>query len=592
MKTLEKTMLYLTDLPYGINIIDIQGFLSNYKESIVKIMPPEMYQRNVFRGKALAIKVLFKDNESADKCRKEMNLRKLWGKSVRIMWEEMDTSLRYNTKSNLYIKGIPKTTTPREVYEYFMQFGDIFSCKVSENETGMHNGYGYITFYRSEDAEKAIQESKGKKIFGVDNVEISHFQKKNERMINTTENNNHKIFINNLPEKYSVSELNDLCKDYGKIENCNIYLDKIGKNFGIVEFSNEAEAKDAMAKLDGKEIEKNKINVQLYQTQFEHKQFLMNKSLRIREQKDKCNLIIKNIPLTSKEEDLEKTFKKYGEITSIRIEKNKIEKKDEKGKFELVSKGFGYISFDKPEDAKKAIEEMDQKFLPGFEGWNKPLEIDYFLTKNERQFVETHDMNIQNYLMPPNQNTPFMVNIPPHQYPPAPFPQGMYPPMAPHMPMPMRFPMIQFNHYNNYGYYNNNNNFYNRRGGKKYNNNYKGNKRNNYRYNNNNNNKYRKDKEKEDEEYNNININIENKIDFNEYEKLDNDEDRKNFFGEKVFSIIEESQLAIDKKLTTEDIARITGMIIEIPYKEIIETLQNPLLFKKRIAEALMLLQK
>ena len=590
MKTLEKTMLYLTDLPYGINIIDIQGFLSNYKESIVKIMPPEMYQRNVFRGKALAIKVLFKDNESADKCRKEMNLRKLWGKSVRIMWEEMDTSLRYNTKSNLYIKGIPKTTTPREVYEYFMQFGDIFSCKVSENETGMHNGYGYITFYRSEDAEKAIQESKGKKIFGVDNVEISHFQKKNERMINTTENNNHKIFINNLPEKYSVSELNDLCKDYGKIENCNMYLDKIGKNFGIVEFSNEAEAKEAMAKLDGKEIEKNKINVQLYQTQFEHKQFLMNKSLRIREQKDKCNLIIKNIPLTSKEEDLEKTFKKYGEITSIRIEKNKIEKKDEKGKFELVSKGFGYISFDKPEDAKKALEEMDQKFLPGFEGWNKPLEIDYFLTKNERQFVETHDMNIQNYLMPPNQNTPFMVNIPPHQYPPAPFPQGMYPPMAPHMPMPMRFPMIQFNHYNNYGYYNNNNNFYNRRGGKKYNN--KGNKRNNYRYNNNNNNKYRKDKEKEDEEYNNININIENKIDFNEYEKLDNDEDRKNFFGEKVFSIIEESQLAIDKKLTTEDIARITGMIIEIPYKEIIETLQNPLLFKKRIAEALMLLQK
>ena len=589
MKTLEKTMLYLTDLPYGINIIDIQGFLSNYKESIVKIMPPEMYQRNVFRGKALAIKVLFKDNESADKCRKEMNLRKLWGKSVRIMWEEMDTSLRYNTKSNLYIKGIPKTTTPREVYEYFMQFGDIFSCKVSENETGMHNGYGYITFYRSEDAEKAIQESKGKKIFGVDNVEISHFQKKNERMINTTENNNHKIFINNLPEKYSVSELNDLCKDYGKIENCNMYLDKIGKNFGIVEFSNEAEAKDAMAKLDGKEIEKNKINVQLYQTQFEHKQFLMNKSLRIREQKDKCNLIIKNIPLTSKEEDLEKTFKKYGEITSIRIEKNKIEKKDEKGKFELVSKGFGYISFDKPEDAKKAIEEMDQKFLPGFEGWNKPLEIDYFLTKNERQFVETHDMNIQNYLMPPNQNTPFMVNIPPHQYPPAHFPQGMYPPMAPHMPMPMRFPMIQFNHYNNYGYYNNNNNFYNRRGGKKYNN--KGNKRNNYRYNNNNN-KYRKDKEKEDEEYNNININIENKIDFNEYEKLDNDEERKNFFGEKVFSIIEESQLAIDKKLTTEDIARITGMIIEIPYKEIIETLQNPLLFKKRIAEALMLLQK
>ena len=164
MSTNDKTMLYLTDLPYRISILDIQDFLSKYKDDIAKIMSPEMNQRNIIKGKPIAIKVLFKNNESADKCRKEMNLKKLWNKSVRIMWEESNTSLRYNIKNNIFIRGIPKTTTPREVYEYFMQFGDIFSCKVSENETGMHNGYGYITFYRSEDAEKAIQESKGKKI--------------------------------------------------------------------------------------------------------------------------------------------------------------------------------------------------------------------------------------------------------------------------------------------------------------------------------------------------------------------------------------------------------------------------------------------
>ena len=55
-------------------------------------------------------------------------------------------------------------------------------------------------------------------------------------------------------------------------------------------------------------------------------------SIKSHEQKGNCNLILKNIPLTAKEEDLEKIFKKFGNITSIRIEKNKIEQKEEKNK--------------------------------------------------------------------------------------------------------------------------------------------------------------------------------------------------------------------------------------------------------------------
>ena len=585
MSTNDKTMLYLTDLPYRISIFDIQDFLSKYKDDIAKIMSPEMNQRNIIKGKPIAIKVLFKNNESADKCRKEMNLKKLWNKSVRIMWEESNTSLRYNIKNNIFIRGIPKTTTPREVYEYFMQFGDIFSCKVPEDEQGKHNGYGYITYYNNEDAEKALKETKGKKIFDSLNVEIEHFQKKNERMINNNnENNNHKIYINNLPEKYTIAELNSLCKEYGNVLNANIFSDRIGQKFGIVEFTNENEAKDAMSKLNEKIIEKddkkNKLSVQIYQTQFEHKQFLLNQSMKMKETKAKCNLYIKNIPLTAKEEDLEKVFSKYGEITSIRIQKDKIENKDNKDKIELVSKGFGFISFDKPEEAKKALEEMDQKFLPGFEGWNKPLDIDYHLTKNERQFVDNQDSNIPNYNMNNNQ-MPFMNNMGPAPPMPGGYGPHMFMPMhPPHFPFPMRFPMMPFNNFMGRGFYHNN--FYNKRGGKRPN--YKNNNNRNYY----NNNKYNKEKEKEKEEI----LNIENKIDLSEYEKLETDEEKRNYFGEKVYRAIEESQLAVDKKLDSNDIAKITGMIIEIPNEEIIETLQNSNLFIDRIEEALRLLNK
>ena len=585
MSTNDKTMLYLTDLPYRISILDIQDFLSKYKDDIAKIMSPEMNQRNIIKGKPIAIKVLFKNNESADKCRKEMNLKKLWNKSVRIMWEESNTSLRYNIKNNIFIRGIPKTTTPREVYEYFMQFGDIFSCKVPEDEQGKHKGYGYITYYSNEDAEKALKETKGKKIFDSLNVEIEHFQKKNERMINNNnENNNHKRYINNLPEKYTIAELNSLCKEYGNVLNANIFSDRIGQKFGIVEFTNENEAKDAMSKLNEKIIEKddkkNKLSVQIYQTQFEHKQFLLNQSMKMKETKAKCNLYIKNIPLTAKEEDLEKVFSKYGEITSIRIQKDKIENKDNKDKIELVSKGFGFISFDKPEEAKKALEEMDQKFLPGFEGWNKPLDIDYHLTKNERQFVDNQDSNIPNYNMNNNQ-MPFMNNMGPAPPMPGGYGPHMFMPMhPPHFPFPMRFPMMPFNNFMGRGFYHNN--FYNKRGGKRPN--YKNNNNRNYY----NNNKYNKEKEKEKEEI----LNIENKIDLSEYEKLETDEEKRNYFGEKVYRAIEESQLAVDKKLDSNDIAKITGMIIEIPNEEIIETLQNSNLFIDRIEEALRLLNK
>ena len=585
MSTNDKTMLYLTDLPYRISIFDIQDFLSKYIDDIAKIMSPEMNQRNIIKGKPIAIKVLFKNNESADKCRKEMNLKKLWNKSVRIMWEESNTSLRYNIKNNIFIRGIPKTTTPREVYEYFMQFGDIFSCKVPEDEQGKHKGYGYITYYSNEDAEKALKETKGKKIFDSLNVEIEHFQKKNERMINNNnENNNHKIYINNLPEKYTIAELNSLCKEYGNVLNANIFSDRIGQKFGIVEFTNENEAKDAMSKLNEKIIEKddkkNKLSVQIYQTQFEHKQFLLNQSMKMKETKAKCNLYIKNIPLTAKEEDLEKVFSKYGEITSIRIQKDKIENKDNKDKIELVSKGFGFISFDKPEEAKKALEEMDQKFLPGFEGWNKPLDIDYHLTKNERQFVDNQDSNIPNYNMNNNQ-MPFMNNMGPAPPMPGGYGPHMFMPMhPPHFPFPMRFPMMPFNNFMGRGFYHNN--FYNKRGGKRPN--YKNNNNRNYY----NNNKYNKEKEKEKEEI----LNIENKIDLSEYEKLETDEEKRNYFGEKVYRAIEESQLAVDKKLDSNDIAKITGMIIEIPNEEIIETLQNSNLFIDRIEEALRLLNK
>ena len=557
----EKTMLYLTDLPFGIGIPDIHEFLSNYLDKII-LINPDQNPRNKNNRKPLAIKVLFKDYESANKCRTEMNLRKLRGKSIRIMWDERDVTIRYNTKNNLFIKGIPKNITPREVYEYFLQFGDISSCKICEDEFGNHNGYGYITYYKIEDAQKAIDESKDKKIFDSNNIEISPFQKRNERIINSYDNR--KIYINNIPEKYTREDLEKLCNEYGKVEDCNIFIDKICKNFGIVQFSSENEAKEALNKLNGKEIDGNILTSKIFQTKYEHKQYLENSTKRINEQNINCNLHIKNIPLTVKEEDLTKIFTKYGNVISARIEKSKVEKKEEKGKFEIVSKGFGYISFDKPESAKNAMEDLDGKFLPGFESWSKPLIIELFMTKKERQLVENTEMNNMNYFMPQN-------NLGPYQYT---FPYYSYPQTNQWLPQ-------QFNNYSNnysYGYKRN----YNRGGNK---NNYRIYRNNNFRGKKNYNNRQQYNNEIEEEKN-------KNKIDLTEYHNLESEQDKKDFLGEKIFKAIGDSAIASEKKIDMETIGKITGMIIELPdKKEIIEILENPAILRNRIEEALNLLE-
>ena len=266
------------------------------------------------------------------------------------------------------------------------------------------------------------------------------FPKKNERIINS--NDNQKIYVKNLPEKYSVDELTKLCSEYGKVENCNIYSDNLCQNFGIIQFSSENEAKDAIEKLNGKELDGNKIMAMLFQTKSEHKQYLQNNTKRMNERNANCNLYIKNIPLTAKDEDLSKIFSKYGNVISVRIEKSKIEKKDEKGKYDLVSKGFGYLSFDSPESARKAKEDLNGKYLPGFEGWNRTLNIEFFLTKYERQFRKSR-CYYANYFMNKNNNnlnTP-MNYMGPYQYP-FPYPYS-YP-----LPANQRYTPMAFNQFN------------------------------------------------------------------------------------------------------------------------------------------------
>jgi polyadenylate-binding protein len=62
---------------------------------------------------------------------------------------------------------------------------------------------------------------------------------------------------------------------------------------------------------------------------------------------------------------LRKEFEIFGKVTSVKIQVDNITKGDKEYQ---VHRGFGFVSYEKPEEALKALENMNGKVLLG-----KPL---------------------------------------------------------------------------------------------------------------------------------------------------------------------------------------------------------------------------
>ena len=580
--TKDKKTIILFDLSSDTNKEDIESFLSQYKNQIESIQLTEK--------KPYKATVTFKENKSANECRINMNQKKLKKKSIRIVWEEKDfLQKNKDSKNNLYIKNLPKNKSSREIYEYFVKFGDIFSIKINEDEQGNHNGTAFLTYYSPEDAKKAIDETNGKKIWDSD-MEVQ-YQKNTDKSHNTNDNNL-KINIVNLPENYTDQDLTKLCEEFGKIHICN--YNRKGKS-AIVKFNSEQEAKNAMEKLNNKVIDNKKIYVKEvkenhfynfnynYNNNYNNKHnffqqnyfYFNNPMIRYEESFENNKLYVKNIPHTATEEDLQKLFGKFGKIISVKLEKDITEKKDDnkETKIPMPNKGFGYITFEKIEDARNAYKSLNGTNMPGFDTWPKPLIIDYYIPKDRRDK--------------------------PLETPPMVFPAmaGQFSPYAPVM-IPMAIP----NNYNpqmvwNQGNYKNmgyNNNFKYR-----YGKGYQHRGRGGHRYKN-----YQK-KNNKTEEGTNTNTNTtnnntnntktneeKNNFDYESFNKLTTIEEKKEFLGERIFTAIQNSlNKTGDNNVSLETIGKITGMIIEIPNeKEIIEILEKPSVLDSRVKEALALL--
>merc|ERR1719468_948345 len=297
--------------------------------------------------------VNFQQPADAERALDTMNFDVLKGRPIRIMWSQRDPSLRRS--------GV----------------GNILSCKVAQDPSnGESKGYGFVHFETEEAALSAIEKVNGMLLNGK-KVFVGRFVPRKDREIELGEKAKKftNVFIKNLGDEADDTTLTDMFSKYGKITSVKIMKgeDDKGKGFGFVSFEDPTQAEAAVTELNGSEIEGKMIYVGRAQKKAERQAELKRKFEALKNERmtryQGVNLYVKNLDDTIDDERLRQEFTPFGTITSAKV-------MFEEGR----SKGFGFVCFSSPEEATKAVTEMNGRIIV-----SKPLYVALAQRKEDRK---------------------------------------------------------------------------------------------------------------------------------------------------------------------------------------------------------------
>jgi len=309
--------------------------------------------------------VNFHNIADAERAIDTLNNSLIKNRPCRIMWSQRDPSLRKSGKGNIFIKNLDKSIDHKALHDTFAQFGPIVSCKIELDENNESKGYGYIQFGNQESAEKSIVKVNGM-MLNNKKVYVGPFVPRKERQATESAKQFTNVYVKNLPEDVNEERLKTIFQAFGTIKSAVIMRDNLekSKGFGFVDFDDAEEAFAAVEKLNNSEMEGKTIFVGRAQKKHERESELRHKFEALKlEQMTKyqgVNLYIKNLDDDFDDEKLRGVFNPFGTITSAKV------MSDNKGH----SKGFGFVCYTTPEEATKAVTEMNGKIVG-----SKPLYV-------------------------------------------------------------------------------------------------------------------------------------------------------------------------------------------------------------------------
>uniref|UniRef100_A0A671K5I1 Polyadenylate-binding protein n=1 Tax=Sinocyclocheilus anshuiensis TaxID=1608454 RepID=A0A671K5I1_9TELE len=319
--------------------------------------------------------VNFQQPADAERALDTMNFDVIKGRPVRIMWSQRDPSLRKSGVGNIFIKNLDKSIDNKALYDTFSAFGNILSCKVVCDENGS-KGYGFVHFETQEAAERAIEKMNGM-LLNDRKVFVGRFKSRKEREaeLGARAKEFTNVYIKNFGEDMDDDKLKDVFSKYGTAMSIRVMTDENGKSrgFGFVSFERHEDAQRAVDEMNGKELNGKLIYVGRAQKKVERQTELKRKFEQMKQDRmtryQGVNLYVKNLDDGLDDEHLRKEFSPFGTITSAKVMMDG-------GR----SKGFGFVCFSSPEEATKAVTEMNGRIVA-----TKPLYVALAQRKEERQ---------------------------------------------------------------------------------------------------------------------------------------------------------------------------------------------------------------
>ncbi|KAF5373548.1 hypothetical protein D9758_000598 [Tetrapyrgos nigripes] len=290
----------------------------------------------------------------------QLNYSLIKNRACRIMWSQRDPALRKTGQGNIFIKNLDEQIDNKALHDTFAAFGNVLSCKVATDEHDRSKGYGFVHYETDEAAENAIKAVNGmllndKKVYVGHHISRKERQSKIEEMKSQYTN----LYVKNLDPEMSQEEFEKLFGEFGNVTSAIVQTDEEGnsKGFGFVNFETHDEAQLAVDALHDKEINGRKLFVSRAQKKAEREEELRKSYEQAKMEKlskyQGVNLYIKNLEDDFDDDKLRAEFEPFGTITSCKV------MRDDKG----TSKGFGFVCFSSPDEATKAVAEMNNKMI-------------------------------------------------------------------------------------------------------------------------------------------------------------------------------------------------------------------------------------
>uniref|UniRef100_A0A1I7V3P0 Polyadenylate-binding protein n=1 Tax=Caenorhabditis tropicalis TaxID=1561998 RepID=A0A1I7V3P0_9PELO len=323
--------------------------------------------------------VNFQQPADAERALDTMNFETIHGRPMRIMWSQRDPAARRAGNGNIFIKNLDRVIDNKSIYDTFSLFGNILSCKVATDDDGNSRGYGFVHFETEASAQTAIEKVNGM-LLSDKKVYVGKFQPRAQRMKELGESGLKytNVFVKNFGEHLDEAKLNEMFSKFGEITSAVVMTDNSGKpkGFGFVAFNDPDAASKAVDTLNESILEGTdlKLSVCRAQKKSERTAELKRKYEALKQERVQryqgVNLYVKNIEEDLNDDGLREHFASFGSITSAKV------MVDENGR----SKGFGFVCFEKPEEATAAVTEMNSKMIGA-----KPLYVALAQRKEDRR---------------------------------------------------------------------------------------------------------------------------------------------------------------------------------------------------------------